>query len=75
MKRYIKSSYEEDFQAELAKLTSARDKANYLREVIEEAGVDEHDILLHFFDYLPQDTVVEVLEDLVNEIGLFDEEY
>lgn len=47
----------------------AVDYANALIEV----GVDEHDILIHFFDYLPSKEVIEILKDLANECDCEDE--
>ena len=70
MKKYIRSSYEDDFEVQLARLTDARKKVNFLMDLLEENGVDEHEICLHFFDYLPADTVAEVLEDFVRECDL-----
>lgn len=47
----------------------AVDYANALLEI----GVSEHDILVHFFDYLPSSKVIEILKDLAVECDCTEE--
>lgn len=42
-------------------------------EFLGAAGVDEHDVFMHFFDYLPSDECADVLLDFIAECDLEDE--
>ena len=55
MKRMIKASEN--------KYNSARYARRFLKALIE-AGVDEHEIVEHFFDLLPLETFVKTLEQI-----------
>lgn len=47
-------------------VTDAKRAVDYANALME-LGVDEHDILIHFFDYLPSSKVIEILKDLAIE--------
>ena len=56
---------------------ASKSPSTKVREAVEFLGsvdVDEHDILMHFFDYLPSAKSLEVLKDYIKMADL-DEEY
>lgn len=58
-----KSSKRKAVKAASGVVTDAERAVDYANALME-LGVDEHDILIHFFDYLPSSKVIEILKDL-----------
>lgn len=55
------------------KASSNAEAVHNIVEFLESEGVDEHDVLMHFFDYLPSEKSLEVLKDYIKMCDLEDE--
>ena len=57
----------------VVKASSTAEAVHSAVEFLGSEGVDEHDVLMHFFDYLPAAESLKILEDYIKMCDLDDE--